>query len=157
VRTLSASLDVDGDDVLVRLEHGMSAMYFSVESAVAASGCLLEAVKQSGKQTEDVAAFGRGTYVYCAQHLGPHNTGWCTVGLDDKVGLGIKFLTENMDAAHAKCKKLGLLLHTMGDATPSNTTAKKKHLNWEDLSPEEQKDASRGSIIPGYNAPWDVR
>lgn len=28
-----------------------------------------------------------GIYVYCAQHVGPHVSGWCTVGNDQKLGL----------------------------------------------------------------------
>lgn len=28
-----------------------------------------------------------GKFVYCAQHVGPHVTGWCTVGNDQKLSL----------------------------------------------------------------------
>jgi hypothetical protein len=28
-----------------------------------------------------------GTFVYCKQHLRPHNTGWCTAHALDKIGL----------------------------------------------------------------------
>lgn len=51
-----------------------------------------------------------GPWVYCAQHLRPHPTGWCTVDLHDKLGLG-EFpgtVEEQVVAAVAKCKKFGL-------------------------------------------------
>jgi len=53
-----------------------------------------------------------GTWVYCLQHLRPHETGWCTVSLYDKVGLGD--FDGNRDSqreqAYEKCKHLGLLV-----------------------------------------------
>lgn len=50
--------------------------------------------------TEDVAAFGAGAWIYCSQHMKPHQTGWCTVSVRDKVGLGV----DNAKAALEKCR-----------------------------------------------------
>lgn len=52
----------------------------------------------------DVAAFGRGSWIYCRQHVKPHQTGWCSVGVYDKLGLGVSTAKE----AYAKCKEWGL-------------------------------------------------
>lgn len=52
----------------------------------------------------DVAAFGRGAWVYCRQHVKPHQTGWCSVGVYDKIGLGVATAKE----AYAKCEQWGL-------------------------------------------------
>ena len=30
-----------------------------------------------------------GDWVYCSQHLTAHTMGWCTVSIEDKVGLGV--------------------------------------------------------------------
>lgn len=49
----------------------------------------------------DVAAFGRGEWVYCRQHCKPHQTGWCSVGIYDKIGLGV----NTAQAAYAKCRE----------------------------------------------------
>jgi len=52
----------------------------------------------------DVQAFGRGAWIYCNQHLKPHQTGWCSVGVYDKIGLGVSTAQE----AYAKCEAWGL-------------------------------------------------
>lgn len=53
-----------------------------------------------------------GEWVYCGQHLAPHSTGWCTVDLRWKVGLGLAGkATETYKEAFAKCERLGLKLH----------------------------------------------
>jgi hypothetical protein len=51
-----------------------------------------------------------GDWVYCRQHRRPHTTGWCTVGLWDKLGLGIlgPNTDENREAAARKCRDFGL-------------------------------------------------
>lgn len=49
--------------------------------------------------TEDEVVFGKGQWVYCNQHLRPHMTGWCTVTVFNKVGLGVA--TE--EEAYKKC------------------------------------------------------
>lgn len=41
-------------------------------------------------ETEDYVAFGADAWVYCAQHLRPHTTGWCTVSTRQKVLLDAK-------------------------------------------------------------------
>jgi hypothetical protein len=58
-------------------------------------------------EEEDVAAFGRGAWVYCSQHCKPHQTGWCSVSPRDKVGLGV----DNAEAAYQKCRDWGLELY----------------------------------------------
>jgi hypothetical protein len=61
--------------------------------------------KVPAKQTtDDEVVFGKDEWVYCAQHLRPHKTGWCTVGIMDKVALGV----DNEKDAYAKCERLGL-------------------------------------------------
>lgn len=55
----------------------------------------------------DVAAFGRGAWVYCNQHMKPHQTGWCSVAVRDKIGLGVK----NADEAYQKCRDWKLPLY----------------------------------------------
>lgn len=54
-----------------------------------------------------------GAWVYCAQHLRPHRSGWCSVGVEDKVGLGSFPGTEQEQgaAAASKCRRLGLKLY----------------------------------------------
>lgn len=48
-----------------------------------------------------------GAFVYCASHLRPHATGWCTVNAFDKIPLGA---TRGEDA-YAECKRLGFYLY----------------------------------------------
>lgn len=55
----------------------------------------------------DVAAFGRRAWVYCRQHVKPHETGWCSVGVHDKIGLGV----ATAEAAYAKCREWGLEIY----------------------------------------------
>lgn len=55
----------------------------------------------------DVAAFGRGAWVYCNQHLKPHPTGWCSVSPRDKVGLGVNTAKE----AYQKCRDWGFKIY----------------------------------------------
>lgn len=55
----------------------------------------------------DVAAFGRGEWVYCRQHVKPHPTGWCSVGVYDKLGLGV----ETAEEAYVKCREFGLPIY----------------------------------------------
>ena len=58
-------------------------------------------------KTEDEIAFGKHAWVYCRQHCRPHQTGWCGVGPQDKVGLGV----DNAQAAVAKCREWGFELY----------------------------------------------
>ena len=48
-----------------------------------------------------------GAYVYCKSHVGPHSTGWCGVGLDNKMPLD----ADSPEAAFQECKRLGLPVH----------------------------------------------
>lgn len=61
-------------------------------------------------ETEDVVL---GEWVYCAQHLRPHRSGWCSVSVDDKLGLGSFPGTDHEQgvAAFSKCRRLGLKLY----------------------------------------------
>lgn len=62
------------------------------------------------KLTEDVVL---GDWVYCHQHLNAHRSGWCTVSINEKVGLGSfpGAQHEQIVAAAEKCRRLGLLLY----------------------------------------------
>jgi hypothetical protein len=54
-----------------------------------------------------------GEWVYCAQHCRPHRSGWCTVSLNDKVGLGPMNgdrTTQEREAVR-KCRYLGLFVY----------------------------------------------
>lgn len=53
-----------------------------------------------------------GDWVYCAEHLNPHRTGWCTVRNDRKLGLGPFSGNEDEQRRQAaeKCRSLGLKL-----------------------------------------------
>lgn len=57
-------------------------------------------------QTEDIS-LGKGAWIYCDQHLRPHKTGWCTVGLSHKRKLDIPNDADHA-AAYAECFRLGL-------------------------------------------------
>jgi hypothetical protein len=48
-----------------------------------------------------------GTYVYCASHIRPHTSGWCTVPTSQKIGL----LAATMDEAFELTRHLGLPVH----------------------------------------------
>lgn len=54
-----------------------------------------------------------GPWVYCFQHLAPHASGWCTVDVREKVGLGafLGSFDTQYQAAIEKCRRLGLKLH----------------------------------------------
>ena len=58
----------------------------------------------------DVGAFGRGAWVYCRQHHKPHQTGWCSIGVHDKIGLGV----ASAEAAYEKCRAWGLHIYGEG-------------------------------------------
>jgi len=70
--------------------------------------CGVEPKRQEPAKPDD---WTLGDWVYCAQHLRPHPSGWCTVSLADKVGLGP--VISSADAAE-KCRRLGL--HISGDS-----------------------------------------
>ena len=57
--------------------------------------------------TEDARVFGSDVWVYCRQHCKPHQTGWCGVGVRDKIALGV----DNARDALAKCRDWGFYLH----------------------------------------------
>jgi hypothetical protein len=54
----------------------------------------------------DAAKFGKDAIIYCGSHLRVHKTGWCTVGVHQKIDLGVKTLEEGYE----KAKRLGLKL-----------------------------------------------
>lgn len=57
--------------------------------------------------TEDVTYFGANVMIYCGQHLRPHLTGWCTVGIEWKVRLS----SDDPKEAGRQCERLGLKLY----------------------------------------------
>lgn len=59
-----------------------------------------------GKLTEDQEKWGE-IMVYCAQHLRPHWTGWCTVHVDQKTPLE----AMNHDEARDECIRRGFKLY----------------------------------------------
>lgn len=48
-----------------------------------------------------------GKFVYCGQHLNPHETGWCTVDVMDKLPLR----AQTQEDAVAECRHFGLKLY----------------------------------------------
>lgn len=56
------------------------------------------------EETEDQKVFGINKWVYCNQHMRPHLTGWCTVGVRNKILLNVSTAEEAME----KCKELKL-------------------------------------------------
>lgn len=48
-----------------------------------------------------------GAWVYCTQHVRPHQTGWCTVWPRDKIPLEAK----DREAAYAECRAKGLKIY----------------------------------------------
>lgn len=61
---------------------------------------------------EDTEVFGKDQWVYCRAHLRPHTTGWCSVGCQDKIGLGISGKgLDKMKEAIAKCHSWGLKIY----------------------------------------------
>ena len=64
-------------------------------------------------ETEKAEDAVLGKWVYCGQHLKPHRSGWCSVGIEDKVGLGPLSgnAREQEGAAEAKCRRLGLKIY----------------------------------------------
>jgi hypothetical protein len=57
--------------------------------------------------TEDEALFGRGAWIYCRQHMKVHATGWCSVSIRDKIGLGVDTAQEGVE----KCRAWGFDLY----------------------------------------------
>ncbi len=64
-----------------------------------------EALKR--QPTEDEIKFGRNAWIYCAMHMRPHKTGWCTVNSLHKQAL--KALTDI--EAHHECRKANLPIY----------------------------------------------
>jgi hypothetical protein len=62
---------------------------------------------QAAQPTEDETVFGADAWVYCSQHVKPHQTGWCSVSVRDKIGLGV----DNAQAAYEKCRAFGLKIY----------------------------------------------
>ena len=63
--------------------------------------------------TEDEQEFGRDAWVYCKDHVKPHQTGWCDIGVSHKLSLGT-FKGEHAEQARqafAKCRLFGLPIY----------------------------------------------
>lgn len=39
-----------------------------------------------------------GPWVYCKSHVGPHETGWCSVGVDNKIALDLPGTASRKEA-----------------------------------------------------------
>lgn len=61
------------------------------------------------EHTDDYKEWGYA-WVYCNQHLRPHTTGWCTVGIDKKVCLFS--IEKSEEQAIEKCKQFGFKLYS---------------------------------------------
>jgi hypothetical protein len=48
-----------------------------------------------------------GAWCYCKAHVGPHSTGWCTVGVGDKIALN----ATDRDSAFAEVRDMGLPIY----------------------------------------------
>jgi len=59
------------------------------------------------EETEDEKAFGSRAWIYCDQHMRPHETGWCTVGVSHKRKLD----ATDYYAAIRECKSKGFALY----------------------------------------------
>jgi hypothetical protein len=83
------------------------------------SGCALCGCSRETHPNEECDRFRNppedsqmlATWVYCKQHVRPHTTGWCTVGVRDKVALAAK----NRESAYAEARALGYAIHGEGD------------------------------------------
>jgi hypothetical protein len=69
--------------------------------------CLAAGCNPLEPQSDDEKAFGVGAWVYCSQHRNPHQTGWCTVSVRDKIGLAV----DSAEAALNKCYDFGLKIY----------------------------------------------
>lgn len=58
------------------------------------------------KLTEDEAAFGLGSWLYCQEHLLPHQAGWCSAPVSEKISLG----ASSSEEAYSKSRALGLII-----------------------------------------------
>ena len=63
--------------------------------------------------TEDAQMFG-DAWVYCMDHVKPHKTGWCGVGVNHKLSLGTFQGTrrEQEQKALDKCRLFGLPIYS---------------------------------------------
>lgn len=64
-------------------------------------------IEHEKQLTDDEKAFGVDAWVYCSQHRNAHLTGWCTVSVRDKLGIGLVG-QENGRAALEKCRMFHL-------------------------------------------------
>lgn len=88
-------------------------------------------------QTEDQIL---GEWIYCGQHLRPHQSGWCTVGLEDKVGLGPFTGASDVQSQKAmeKCRHLGLKI---------GGEAKDKNYEWWKANKSRYEETLKGRYI----------
>lgn len=63
--------------------------------------------------TEDAQVFGVDAWVYCMDHVKPHQTGWCGVGVSHKLSLGTfeGSYHEQAQQALAKCRLSNLPIY----------------------------------------------
>jgi hypothetical protein len=68
----------------------------------------------SEQLTEDAQVFGVDAWVYCMDHVKPHQTGWCRVGVSHKLGLGAFSGSHSEQAQKAldKCRLFNLPIYS---------------------------------------------
>ncbi len=97
-------LEAENNDLRAARNEAMAELAARSQRLMELANLLNEALPD---EQLDVAAFGRGAWVYCSQHMKPHQTGWCSVSVRDKVGLGVKDAKE----AYQKCRDWKLPLY----------------------------------------------
>lgn len=67
----------------------------------------------SDTRTADEQEFGRDAWVYCKDHVKPHQTGWCDIGVNRKISLGTFQGDHAQQArqAYAKARDFGLPIY----------------------------------------------
>lgn len=56
--------------------------------------------------TDDARKWGERAIIYCRSHMRPHETGWCTVPVTDK----LKLHAADLATADDECRRFGLPL-----------------------------------------------
>lgn len=59
------------------------------------------------EKSPDDLIFGKDAMIYCASHMRPHTTGWCTVSVEDKILLD----ADSLDEAYRECEAKGLKIY----------------------------------------------
>lgn len=62
----------------------------------------LDAGERLAKVEDDALEFGVDAIVYCRSHMRPHLTGWCSVGVRNKVALESGTISDALDECREK-------------------------------------------------------